>query len=60
MGYSPQGHKELDMTEQLHFHFINVFRKGQRKTDSLVILSPVSVCGKEFISLGGQGNVKCF
>ena len=21
VGYSPQGHKELDMTEQLHFHF---------------------------------------
>ena len=21
MGYSPWGHKELDMTEQLHFHF---------------------------------------
>ncbi|KAB0350773.1 hypothetical protein FD754_015630 [Muntiacus muntjak] len=56
----PQGHKELDTTERLHFHFINVFRKGQRKTDSLVILSPVSVCGKELISLDGQGNVKSF
>ena len=21
VGYSPRGHKELDMTEQLHFHF---------------------------------------
>ena len=21
MGYSPQGHKESDMTERLHFHF---------------------------------------
>ena len=21
VGYSPQGHKELDTTEQLHFHF---------------------------------------
>ena len=22
VGYSPQGHKELDTTEQLHFHFL--------------------------------------
>ena len=22
MGYSPWGHKELDMTDQLHFHFL--------------------------------------
>ena len=22
VGYSPQGHKELDTTEQLHFHFV--------------------------------------
>ena len=22
MGYSPWGHRELDMTERLHFHFL--------------------------------------
>ena len=23
VGYSPQGHKESDMTERLHFHFLS-------------------------------------
>ena len=23
MGYSPRGHKESDMTERLHFHFLS-------------------------------------
>ena len=26
MGYSPQGHKESDVTERLHFHFPFTFR----------------------------------
>ena len=28
MGYSPWGHKESDMTEQLHFHFSEGFPGG--------------------------------
>ena len=24
MGYSPRGHKELDTTERLHFHFLSL------------------------------------
>ena len=28
MGYSPQGHKESDMTERLHFHFHICFING--------------------------------
>jgi len=27
VGYSPRGHKESDMTEQLHFHF-ELFNSG--------------------------------
>ena len=45
----------IDRSNLLHFLYsktsfgyclINVFRKGQRKTDSLMILSPVLVCRK--------------
>ena len=28
VGYSPWGHKELDMTERLHFHFLLGFPGG--------------------------------
>ena len=29
MGYSPWGHKELDTTERLHFHF-HLFKESRR------------------------------
>ena len=32
VGYSPWGHKELDTTEQLHFHFLS---QAKNTTDSL-------------------------
>jgi len=34
-GYSPQGHKELDTTERLHFHFpdrLNIKLEGKKHT----------------------------
>ena len=32
MGYSPQGRKESDMTERLHFHFLILGRtRGRRR-----------------------------
>ena len=36
MGYNPWGHKESDMTEQLHFHFLYI--KGLDKVLGTSIL----------------------
>ena len=46
MGYSPWGHKELDTTERLHFHFTFIVLKGASvliswlQSPSAVILEP--------------------
>ena len=35
MGYSPWGHKELDTTERLHFHFPFMKIEGRRRKGQL-------------------------
>ena len=34
IGYSPRGHKESDMTEQLHFHFLSCMYRVQYSKDT--------------------------
>ena len=34
VGYSPWGHKESDMTERLHFHFLSGSKEGKWEEDT--------------------------
>ena len=47
MGYSPRGHKESDMTEQLHFHFHTGFCSTTTPSRRRSLIS-LLLCGMDF------------
>ena len=47
VGYSPRGHKELDMTERLHFHFHFIAYKAS----ALVCMLSCFSCAQLFVTL---------
>ena len=57
VGYSPWGHKELDMTEQLHFHFLTFFAPGSQRIGASVSALVLLMNTQGWFSLGLTGLI---
>ena len=68
VGYSPWGHKELDTTERLHFHFFTFFASGSQRIGASVsaLVLPMNIQGwfslglTSLISLQAKGLSRVF